>query len=86
MNCLSESQLYVRVYLFCISMQNKISVSGNLSDITRVWENIKLAMQRYKVVLPSEEINDPLAVLRHTVAGSVFFYSCPQSCYIHLHQ
>ena len=30
-NCLSESQLYDREYLFCISVPNKISVSSSLS-------------------------------------------------------
>ena len=43
-NCLTESQLYDREYLFCISIPNKIYVSGSLSHMTKVWEHLKLAM------------------------------------------
>ena len=70
-NCLSTSQLYDREYLFCMSMPNKISVSSSLSHVTKVLENMKLAMQRYKVALPSEDIPDPSAVFRCTAAGSI---------------
>ena len=66
-NCLSESQLYD---LFCTSMPIKISLSDNLSHITKVWENLKLAMQRCKVALPSEDIEDLSAVFRCTAASS----------------
>ena len=43
-NCLFQSQLYDREHLFWISMPNKISVSGSLSHITKVCENVKSAM------------------------------------------
>ena len=51
-NCLSKSQLYDREYLSWISMPNKISVSGSLSHIKKVCENLKF--KRCKVALPSE--------------------------------
>ena len=37
----------------------------------KVWKNLKLALQRCKVALPSEDIDDPLAVLRCTAVGSI---------------
>ena len=37
----------------------------------KVWENLKLAVQRCKVALPSEDIDDPSAVFRCTAAGSI---------------
>ena len=43
-NCLSVSQLYDREYLFCMSMPNQISVSSSLSHMTKVWENVMLAI------------------------------------------
>ena len=36
----------------------------------QVWENLKLAVQRCKVALPSEDIDDPSAVFMCTAAGS----------------
>ena len=36
----------------------------------KVWENLKFAMQRCKVALPSEDIDDLSAVLKCTAAGS----------------
>ena len=51
-------------------MPNKISVSGSLSYIMKVCKNLKFAMQRCKVALPSEDIDDPSAVFRCTSAGS----------------
>ena len=62
-NCLSESQLYDREYFFYMSMPDKIPVSGNLSLMMKVWENMKLAMQMCKVALASEDMDDPSAVL-----------------------
>ena len=70
-NCLSESQLYHREYLFCISKPNKILVTGSLSHIMKVWENLKLALGRCKVAFISEVIYDPSAVFRCTAAGSI---------------
>ena len=70
-NCSSESQLYDREYVFCISMPNKISLSGSLSHMRKVWENLKLATQSCKVALPSEDIDDPSSVFRSTAAGSI---------------
>ena len=70
-NCLSESQLYDREYLFWMSMPNKISVSGSLSHIMKVCENLKFVMQRCKFALPSEDIDDPSTVFRCTPAGSI---------------
>ena len=75
-NCLSESQLYDREYLFFMSMPNEISVSSSLLHITNVWKNLILVMQWCKVALPSEDIDDLLAVLRCTAA----------SWYIHLYR
>ena len=37
----------------------------------KVWENLKLAMQRCKVALPSEDIDDPSAFFRCSAAGSI---------------
>ena len=37
----------------------------------KVWENLKLAMQRCKEALPREDIDDPSAVFRCTAAGSI---------------
>ena len=54
-----------------MSMQNKIPVSGSLSHMMKVWENLKLAMWRCKVALPSKDIDDPSAVFRCTAAGSI---------------
>ena len=54
-------------------MLNKISVSSSLSHIMKVCENLKLAVHRCKVALPSEDIDDTLAVLRCTAAGSILF-------------
>ena len=52
-------------------MPNKISVYSSLSLMTKVWENLKLAMQRCKVALPREDIDDPSAVFMCTAAGSI---------------
>ena len=51
----------------------------------KVCENLKLVMQRCKVALLSEDIDDPSAVLMCTAAGSILVYSSPQSCYIYLY-
>ena len=37
----------------------------------KVWENVKLAMQRCKLALPSEDIADPSTVFKCTAAGSI---------------
>ena len=34
-------------------------------------ENLKFALERCKAALPSEDIDDPLAVLRSTAAGMI---------------
>ena len=52
-------------------MSNKISVSGSLSHIMKVWEKLKLAMQRCNIALPSEDTDDPSAVFKCTAAGSI---------------
>ena len=52
-------------------MPNKMSVSSSLSHIIEVCDNLKLAMQRCKVALPSEDTDDLSAVLRYTAAGSI---------------
>ena len=52
-------------------MSNKISFSSSLLHITKVWENLKFAMQKCKVALPSEDIDDPSAVSRCTAARSI---------------
>ena len=70
-NCLSESQLCARDYPFWISMLNKISVTGSLTYVTKVWENLEFAMQSCKAAFSSEEIDDTPAVLRCTAAGSI---------------
>ena len=44
-------------------MQNRISVSGSLSHMMKVWENMKLVVQRCEVTLP--------AVLKCTAASSI---------------
>ena len=49
-------------------MPNILSASSSLSHIMKVWENLKLAMQRCKVALPREDIDDPSAILRCTAA------------------
>ena len=54
-----------------MSIPNEISVSGSLSHMTKVWENLKLVMQRCKVVLPSEDVAGPSAVFRFTAAGTI---------------
>ena len=54
-----------------MSMPNKISVSGSLSHIIKVYENLKLALQRCNIALPSEDMDDPSAVFRCTPAGSI---------------
>ena len=70
-NCLSTSQLYDRDCLYCISLPNKIFVSGSLSHMIKVWENLKLAMERCKVAFTSKDIVDPSTVFKCTVAGSI---------------
>ena len=70
-NCLSVSQLYDSEYLFFVSIPNKISVYGSLSHMMKVWENLKLAMQRCYVALPCEDIADPSAVFKCTAVGSI---------------
>ena len=52
-------------------MPNKTSVSCSLLHIMSVWERLKLAMERSKVALPREDIDDPSAVFRCTAAGSI---------------
>ena len=52
-------------------MPIKISVSGSLSHMTKVWENLKLPMQRCKVALPSEDIANPSHVFKCAAAGSI---------------
>ena len=37
----------------------------------KIWENLKLAMQRCKADLPSEDIADPSSVFRCTAASSI---------------
>ena len=68
-SCLSASQLYDKEYLFCMSMANRISVSSALSHM--IWKNLKLAIQRCRVALSSEDSTDPSTVLRCTAAGSI---------------
>ena len=63
-----------------MSIPNKISVSGSSSHMVKVWENLKLAMPRCKVALPSEDIANPSAVFRFTAAGTIWPYSGLQSC------
>ena len=46
-------------------------MSGSLSHMMKVWENLKLAVQRCKVALPKGDTDDPSAVLRCTAAGSI---------------
>ena len=65
-NCLPTYKLYDKEYLFCISKSNKISVSSNLSPMTKLWKNLKLAIQKFKVALPSEDIADPSTVFKCT--------------------
>ena len=45
-------------------------MSSSLSHMTKVWKN----MQRCKVALPSEDIDDPSAVFKFTDAGSILFF------------
>ena len=52
-------------------MLNKIPISSSLSHIMKVCENLKFAMQRCKVAFPSDDIDDPSAVLRCTTAGMI---------------
>ena len=52
-------------------MPNKISVSGSLSHMMEIWKNLKLAVQRCRVALPSEDIYDQSAVFGCTAAGSI---------------
>ena len=76
-SCLSASQLYDKEYLFCMSMLNKISVSGCLSHMRKVWGNLKLAIQRCRVALPSEDIADPSTVFKCNSAGSILVLYWP---------
>ena len=71
-SCLYASQLYDKEYLFCMSMPNQISVSSSLSHMMKVWEILKLAIQKCKVALPSKDIADPSAFFRYTAAGTIF--------------
>ena len=52
-------------------MPNKIPVTGSLSHMIKVRENLKLTIQGCKVALPSEDIVDPSAVFRCTAAGGI---------------
>ena len=52
-------------------MQNKIYVSSSLSYMTKVGADLKLAMLRFKVALPSEDIDDPSAGFWCTAASSI---------------
>ena len=71
-SCLSASQLYDKGCIFCMSMPNKIFVSSSLSHMMKVRENVNLAIQRFKVALPSGDIADPSTVFKCTAAGSLF--------------
>ena len=53
-------------------MPNKMSVSGSLSHMMKVCENLKFAVQRCKVAVPSEDIDNPSAVLRCTGCRQYF--------------
>ena len=57
--------------IFFISIPSKISGSGSLLHMMKVWENLKLAMQRCNVALPSEDIADQSAFFTCTAAGSI---------------
>ena len=54
------------VYLWQIKYLGQVAY-----HMAKVWENLKLAMQKCKTTLPSEEIDDPSAVLRCSAAGSI---------------
>ena len=54
-----------------MSMLNKISVLGRLSHITKVCENLKIAVQRCKIALPNDDIDDPSTVLKCTAVGRI---------------
>ena len=66
-----------------ISMPDKISGSSSWLHMTKVWENLKLAMQRCKVALPREDIDDPSAVLGVVLHLVLWLYSSLQSYCIH---
>ena len=52
-------------------MTNEILVSGSLSHIMKICENLTSAMQRCKGALPIDDIDDQSAISRCTTAGSI---------------
>ena len=56
-----------------------MSVSGSLSHIMKIWENVKLAMQRCKVAFPREDTDDPSAVCRCSAAVGSNDRDAPES-------
>ena len=52
-------------------MPNTKSVSGSLSHMMNVCENLKSAMQRWREAFPINDIGDPSAVIRCIPAGRI---------------
>ena len=54
---------------FCMSMLKIISISGSLSQITKLWVNLNSAILKCKAVIPRAVIEEPSAVFNLAVVG-----------------
>ena len=52
-----------------MSIAKIISVSGSLSQITKLWVNLNSAILKYKAVIPRAVIGEPSAVFNLAVVG-----------------
>ena len=55
--------------LFVHQFQNIISVSGSLSQMMKLWVNLKSVILRWSSVIPNAMIGDPSAVFNSVVVG-----------------
>ena len=52
-------------------MPKIISVSGSLSQITKLWVNLNSAICKCRAVIPTVVIGEPLAVFNFAVVGCI---------------
>ena len=55
-----------------------ISVSGSLSQITKLWVNLNSAIFKCRAVIPKAVISVPSAVLSLALVGCKGVLNCPQ--------
>ena len=55
-----------------------ISVSGSLSQITKLWVNLNSAFHKCRDVIPKVVMGEPLVVFSLAVVGCKRVLNCPQ--------